>query len=124
MGLSRPCGPSTALPTSPGSEGLAWAGEGYEAGTHLSASPGELTMRISVGILASAAVLFASGAAGLLGTWSLVAATVFGLVGAVATVIVMEERDHAEVVADALADRRRPRLVEPAVDASLDLLGH
>lgn len=73
-------------------------------------------MRISVGILASAAALFSFGALGLLGTWSLVAATVLGLVGAVATVTVMEEREHSQALVVALADRRRPLEIDPQAD--------
>jgi hypothetical protein len=69
-------------------------------------------MRTSIGILATATVLFAFGAAGLLGTWALGAATVIGLVGAICTVTVMEEREHSQAVVTALADSRRPVLVD------------
>jgi hypothetical protein len=69
-------------------------------------------MRISIGILASASVLFLFGAFGLLGTWALGAATVLGLVGAMCTVTMMEEREHAATVMTSLADRHRP-LVTP-----------
>lgn len=69
-------------------------------------------MRIAVGILASASVLFAFGAAGLLGTWSLGTATVLGLIGAICTVTVMEEREHSSALVTTLADRRRPLATE------------
>ena len=69
-------------------------------------------MRISVGILATASVLFLFGAAGLLGTWALATATIIGLIGAICTVTVMEEREHSQAVVTALADRRRPTLVD------------
>lgn len=72
-------------------------------------------MRISVGILTTATVLFASGALGVLGTWALGAAAVIGLVGGICMVTVMEEREHSELVTAALADSRRP-LVDPAFD--------
>lgn len=52
-------------------------------------------MRIAAGILASAAVLFAFGAFGLIGTWGLGAGTVLGLIGAIWAVTVLEEREHA-----------------------------
>lgn len=52
-------------------------------------------MRIPVGILASAAVLFTFGAFGLIGTWGLASGTVLGLIGAIWTVTVLEEREHA-----------------------------
>lgn len=65
-------------------------------------------MRIAVGILATATALFAFGALGLLGTWSLVAATVVGLVGAIAVVTIMEEREHSQALVISLSDRRRP----------------
>lgn len=52
-------------------------------------------MRISVGILASAAVLFTSGALGLVGTWALVLGTVLGLLGAMWMVTVLEDREYA-----------------------------
>lgn len=68
----------------------------------------EAHMRIAVGILISATTLFITGVFGLWGTWALAAATVLGLVGAVWTVTVMEERDLAVNVVAALADRRRP----------------
>ena len=69
-------------------------------------------MRISVGILATASVLFLSGAAGFLGTWALATGTVIGLIGAICTVTVMEEREHSQQVMTALADSRRPALVD------------
>jgi hypothetical protein len=52
-------------------------------------------MRISVGILASAAVLFVSGAVGFVGTWALVLGTVLGLLGAICMVTVLEDREYA-----------------------------
>lgn len=52
-------------------------------------------MRISVGILASATVLFSFGALGLVGTWALVLGTVLGLVGAICLVTVIEDREYA-----------------------------
>lgn len=72
-------------------------------------------MRISIGILATATVLFAFGAVGVLGTWALGTAAVIGLVGGICTVTAMEEREHSAQVTAALADRRRP-LVDPALD--------
>ena len=69
-------------------------------------------MRICVGILATATVLFAFGAAGLLGTWALATATVIGLVGAIGFVTVVEERERSQAVVTALADRRRSALVD------------
>jgi hypothetical protein len=69
-------------------------------------------MRISLGILATASVLFLFGAAGVLGTWALATATVIGLIGAICTVTVMEEREHSQQVMTALADSRRPALVD------------
>lgn len=65
-------------------------------------------MRIAIGILASASVLFAFGAMGMLGTWSLGTATVLGLIGAIWTVTVMEEREHSTAIVATLADRHRP----------------
>lgn len=78
-------------------------------------------MRVALGILASATVLFVSGAVGMLGTWSLSVATVVGLVGAVLAVIIMEDREQSEAVVVALADRRRPTGID-AVDATIDAL--
>lgn len=74
----------------------------------------ELQMRIAVGILATASVLFAFGAAGLLGTWSLGAATILGLIGAIWTVTVMEEREYSGAIVATLADRRRPTVADSA----------
>lgn len=79
-------------------------------------------MRISVGILASAAVLFAFGAAGILGTWALGTATVLGLIGAICTVTVMEERELSDALVTSLADRRRPADPEPSMAAPAELL--
>ena len=78
-------------------------------------------MRIAVGILASASVLFAFGAVGTLGTWSLGTATVLGLIGAIWTVTVMEEREHSTAIVATLADRRRPIAVD-AADERAELL--
>ena len=64
-------------------------------------------MRFSLGLLASAAALFTFGALGLLGVWALVAGTILGLVAAVATVIMMEERDYADALGISVADRHR-----------------
>jgi hypothetical protein len=75
-------------------------------------------MRIAVGILASASVLFAFGAAGMLGTWSLGTATVLGLIGAICTVTIMEEREHSSAIVATLADRHRPVAADAAVDAA------
>ncbi|MEO7428195.1 MAG: hypothetical protein ABIY48_02325 [Acidimicrobiales bacterium] len=71
-------------------------------------------MRISIGILASATVFFALGAAGLLGTWALSAATVLGLIGGIWAVTVMESREHSDVVAAGLAPRRGLLMEAPA----------
>jgi hypothetical protein len=79
-------------------------------------------MRISVGILASASVLFAFGAAGLVGTWALGLATVLGLVGAICTVTVMEEREHAEALMEVLGDRRRPARLTDSTETATELL--
>jgi hypothetical protein len=75
-------------------------------------------MRICVGILATATVLFAAGAVGSLGTWSLAVSTVLGLIGAMATVTIMEEREHAAGVVVSLADRHRP-----AAESTSELVG-
>lgn len=74
-------------------------------------------MRVALGILATAAVLFLGGAVGVLGMWSLAVATGIGLLGAVMAVIIMEERDHSEAVVVALADRRRPLVLDADVVA-------
>lgn len=73
-------------------------------------------MRIAVGILASASVLFAFGAAGLLGTWALGTATVVGLIGAIWTVTVMEEREQSGAVVAALADSRRATAADSVLE--------
>jgi len=65
-------------------------------------------MRTAVGILTSALTLFVAGAFGLWGTWALAVASVLGLIGATVAVTVLEERENAETIAEALADRRRP----------------
>ncbi|MGV3760050.1 MAG: hypothetical protein ACO1PW_11015 [Actinomycetota bacterium] len=52
-------------------------------------------MRITTGLLASAAVLFVFGALGLVGSWALVAGTLIGLFGGVGLVIQLEERDRS-----------------------------
>lgn len=51
-------------------------------------------MRIAAGLLASATVLFATGALGLMGTWSLGTGVVLAVAAAVTAVVAMEERDH------------------------------
>jgi CBS-domain-containing membrane protein len=51
-------------------------------------------MRIAAGLLASATLLFATGALGLIGPWALVAGVVLAVVAAVTTVVVMEEREN------------------------------
>lgn len=79
-------------------------------------------MRISIGILASASVLFAFGAAGMIGTWALGVATVLGLVGAMCTVTMMEEREHADALVSTLDDRRRPARATDSMDRTPDLL--
>lgn len=52
-------------------------------------------MRITTGLLASAAVLFVFGALGLVGSWALVSGTMLGLFGGVGLVIQLEERDRS-----------------------------
>jgi hypothetical protein len=52
-------------------------------------------MRITTGLLASAAVLFVFGALGLVGSWALVTGTMIGLFGGVGLVIQLEERDRS-----------------------------
>lgn len=52
-------------------------------------------MRITTGLLASAAVLFVFGALGLVGSWALVTGTMLGLFGGVGLVIQLEERDRS-----------------------------
>lgn len=79
-------------------------------------------MRICVGILATATVLFAAGAVGSLGTWSLAVSTVLGLIGAMATVTIMEEREHAAGVVVSLADRHRP-VADPSPEMTGELVG-
>lgn len=78
-------------------------------------------MRICLGVLATAAVLFAAGAAGALGTWAPVSATVIGLIGAVATVILMEDREFSRAVVTSLADRRHPLRATELLDATVEL---
>lgn len=51
-------------------------------------------MRIAAGLLASAAILFGTGALGLLATWALVAGVVLSVVSAVAAAVAMEERER------------------------------
>jgi NADPH:quinone reductase-like Zn-dependent oxidoreductase len=75
-------------------------------------------MRISVGILASASVLFVFGATGMIGTWALGVATVLGLIGAICTVTIMEEREHADAIVTDLQDRRRPALSDEPFEAA------
>ncbi|MGK2949169.1 MAG: hypothetical protein ACSLFP_11380 [Acidimicrobiales bacterium] len=50
-------------------------------------------MRIPLGIIASAAVVFLAGAVGLLGSWAVGGGAALLLVGAVAAAVAMEERD-------------------------------
>lgn len=52
-------------------------------------------MRITAGLLASAAVLFVFGALGLIGSWAVVTGTLLALVGGVGLVIHLEERDRS-----------------------------
>lgn len=78
-------------------------------------------MRFCVGMLATATVLFGAGAVGSLGTWSLAVSTVLGLIGAICTVTVMEEREHAAGVVTSLADRHRP-VADPALELRGDLV--
>ena len=52
-------------------------------------------MRITAGLLASAFVLFAFGALGLIGSWGVVTGTLLALVGRVRLVIHLEERDRS-----------------------------
>ena len=66
-------------------------------------------MRISVGILASATVLFTFGALGLVGTWALVLGTVLGLVGAICLVTVIEGREYAAGMSVAPVPPSSPR---------------
>ena len=82
-----------------------------------------MAMRVCVGILATATTLFAGGASGALGTWALSSATVIGLVGAIATVTVMEAREHAHAMVTTLADRRSPVSATELEDVTLEL-GH
>ena len=58
-------------------------------------------MRIAVGLLASAAVFFTTGALGLMGSWTLVTGVGLAVAAAVTAVIAMEERDLADSVAPA-----------------------
>jgi len=51
-------------------------------------------LRIAVGLLASATLLFLAGAVGVVGTWALVIGVVIAVASAVTTVVVMEEREH------------------------------
>ena len=51
-------------------------------------------MRIAAGLLASATLLFATGALGLIGTWALVTGVVLAVAAAVTTVVAMEEREN------------------------------
>ena len=82
-----------------------------------------MLMRICVGILATATALFVGGASGALGSWALGSATVIGLIGALAMVTVMEEREQAHAMVTTLADRRSPvRATEPR-DATVELGG-
>lgn len=63
-------------------------------------------MRITTGLLASAAVLFLFGALGLVGSWALVTATMVGLFGGVGLVIQLEERDRSHAGLAAFLETR------------------
>lgn len=63
-------------------------------------------MRVTIGLLASAAVLFLSGAVGLVGSWALVAGTIVGLFGGVGLVIQLEERDRSTAGLAAFVESR------------------
>lgn len=63
-------------------------------------------MRVSGGILASAAVLLIAGAAGFVGTWALATGAVLALVGGVSLVIAMETKDSYEAGIGAFAEIR------------------
>ena len=56
-------------------------------------------MRIAVGLLASATVLFTTGALGLMGSWTLVTGVGLAVAAAVTAVIAMEERDLSDPIA-------------------------
>ncbi len=51
-------------------------------------------MRIAAGMLASAAILFSTGALGVLATWALVVGVVLSVASAITAAVVMEERDQ------------------------------
>ena len=51
-------------------------------------------MRIAIGVLASATVLFVAGASGVIGTWGLVIGVGLSVASAVMAVVAMEEREH------------------------------
>lgn len=51
-------------------------------------------MRIAAGLLASATLFFASGALGLMGSWTLATGVVLAVAAAVTAVVAMEEREH------------------------------
>ncbi len=57
-------------------------------------------MRLALGALASAVVLFLADAFGAVGSWALLAGVAAVLVSAVVAVIVMEERDLEGLDAD------------------------
>jgi hypothetical protein len=57
-------------------------------------------MRLALGALASAVVLFLADAVGAVGSWALLAGVAAVLVSAVVAVIVMEERDLEGLDAD------------------------
>jgi len=52
-------------------------------------------MRIALGTLGSALVLFIAAAAGFLGAWAMVTGAVAILLGCVMGAIALEERDHS-----------------------------
>jgi hypothetical protein len=62
-------------------------------------------MRLRIGLITAAGLLFLAGALGLLGAWALPAAVVVLVGASVITVIVWEERDRA-----------RPELLPARVD--------
>jgi ABC-type Fe2+-enterobactin transport system substrate-binding protein len=51
-------------------------------------------MRIAAGLLASATVLFVTGALAIVGTWALVTGVVLAVAAAVVAVVAMEEREQ------------------------------
>jgi hypothetical protein len=64
-------------------------------------------MRISLGIIASAAVVFLAGAVGFLGSWAVGSGAALMLVGAVAAAVAMEDRDPVFTPVPVAARSRR-----------------